>query len=126
MVCLVINGDTLEKGCRCDVKDRDLEKKLVERLLEAEPKIASICLNINKENTNAILGRKNICLYGKEYITNNLDIDSLFTQNTSFSFVNKIVFFHGIVNSFGNKEVKENQGEELLNVVSYISNITHT
>lgn len=72
MVCLVINGDTLEKGCRCDVKDRDLEKKLVERLLEAEPKIASICLNINKENTNAILGRKNICLYGKEYITDEL------------------------------------------------------
>ncbi|MCQ2530254.1 MAG: 23S rRNA (uracil(1939)-C(5))-methyltransferase RlmD [Lachnospiraceae bacterium] len=72
MVCLVINGDTLEKGSRCDAKDRDLEKKLVEHLLAVEPKIASICLNINKENTNAILGRKNICLYGKEYITDEI------------------------------------------------------
>ncbi len=72
MVCLVINGDTLESGSRCHTYNRDLEKKLVGHLRTVEPKIASICLNINKENTNAILGRKNICLYGNEYIADEL------------------------------------------------------
>ncbi len=60
-----------------------------------------------------------LCLYGKEYITNNLDIDSLFTQNTSFSFVNKIVFFHEIINSFGNKE----EVVDFSNIKSFLSDV---
>lgn len=64
MVCLVINGDDLT-GSR-------LEEGLVQQLtalpLPAPWKIASVCLNINKENTNVILGDEVRCLYGKPYI----------------------------------------------------------
>lgn len=60
-----------------------------------------------------------LCLYGNEYIKNNLDIDSLFTQNSSFSFVNKIVFFHEIVNSFGNKE----EVVDFSNIKNFLSDV---
>ena len=59
MVCLVINGDGLGKG---------LEQQFVKRLRNADPAICSICLNINKEKTNVILGKMIRCLYGEPYI----------------------------------------------------------
>ena len=57
MVCIVINGDSIKK-----------QQELVRQILEAAPEVASICLNINKKNTNVILGDEIICLYGSEYI----------------------------------------------------------
>lgn len=45
-----------------------------------------------------------LCIYGKEYISNNLNIDSLFQKNTCFSKINKIIFSHDEINCFGNKE----------------------
>ena len=76
MVCLVINGDRLEeeKGSfrKNTVKSADLEKELTDHLTRIPlPKpweIRSICLNINKEKTNVILGRDVRCLYGEPYI----------------------------------------------------------
>lgn len=63
MVCLVINADKLPKF-----------EKLVQMLLECnnnnkELDIKSICININKERTNVILGDKTEVLYGLHYIT---------------------------------------------------------
>jgi 23S rRNA (uracil1939-C5)-methyltransferase len=57
MVCLVING-----------KDLPHKEKLIQGLLKIQG-MKSICLNINKENTNVILGEKVIPLWGEPYIT---------------------------------------------------------
>lgn len=56
MVCLVINGDTLP-----------YEKELTDSLAQISG-MTSIMLNINKENTNVIMGRKGKLLWGQEYI----------------------------------------------------------
>ncbi len=56
MVCVVINSDKLPHA-----------KELVERLLTVKG-MASICLNMNKEKTNVILGEKVVNLYGPGYL----------------------------------------------------------
>lgn len=56
MVCLVINGENLPKS-----------KKLVRSLTDLEG-MTSITLNVNRERTNVILGKKILPLWGKEYI----------------------------------------------------------
>lgn len=56
MVCIVINADTLPH-----------KKQLVSELCKIE-KMTSISLNINKQNTNVILGDKLISVYGPLYI----------------------------------------------------------
>lgn len=56
MVCIVVNGDSLSSS-----------EELV-RKLSGIPGMASITLNINKEQTNVIMGRKLKLLWGKEYI----------------------------------------------------------
>ena len=57
MVCLVINGDALPQA-----------SKFVGELTERFEKISSVMLNINKKNTNVVLGDKYICIGGKSYI----------------------------------------------------------
>lgn len=57
MVCLIINGDRLPAA-----------DKLVERLTKIEG-MKSITLNVNKKNTNVILGEKILPLWGENYIT---------------------------------------------------------
>ena len=57
MVCLVINGNTLPK------KDR-----LIEALAQCDENIKSIVINVNKDNTNVVLGKECITIYGKDYI----------------------------------------------------------
>ena len=57
MVCLVINCDTFAKS-----------RELVEELTTKYTQIKSIVLNVNKEDTNVITGRKFINLYGDGYI----------------------------------------------------------
>lgn len=56
MVCLVVNGDALP-----------YEKELTDSLAQISG-MTSIMLNINKENTNVIMGRKGKLLWGQEYI----------------------------------------------------------
>ncbi|MFP4698246.1 MAG: 23S rRNA (uracil(1939)-C(5))-methyltransferase RlmD, partial [Eubacteriales bacterium] len=56
MVCIIINGNKLPHS-----------EKLITKLIEV-PNIKSICLNINKEKTNVILGNQLIILWGKPYI----------------------------------------------------------
>lgn len=59
MVCLIINGNKLPH-----------QDKLVEMLLQCpfDYEIKSICLNINKEKTNRILGENVVPIYGQTYI----------------------------------------------------------
>ncbi|MBQ6701367.1 MAG: 23S rRNA (uracil(1939)-C(5))-methyltransferase RlmD [Clostridia bacterium] len=59
-VCIVINDDKLPKS------DRLCEE------LKNIPGVSSICLNVNKKNTNVILGEKYIPLFGNEYIEDEL------------------------------------------------------
>ena len=57
MCILVLNGERLPK-----------ESVLVDKLTQQFPMIKTIVKNINTENTNVILGNKNINLYGNGYI----------------------------------------------------------
>ena len=57
MVCLVINGDTVPR-----------KERLIEKLLETELNIKSVVLNINKKDTNVVLGDECITIYGSDYI----------------------------------------------------------
>ena len=57
MVCLIMNGDDLPH-----------KKEFIESLVDIKG-MASICININKEKTNVILGDTAYTLWGQPYIT---------------------------------------------------------
>ncbi len=57
MLCLVVNGDALPR-----------EEELTARLTERFPRIVSLMINKNTQNTNVVLGKKYRTLYGKGYI----------------------------------------------------------
>ena len=61
LLTLVINGDSLPKS-----------DELIAMITAKFPEIVGILINVNKENTNVVLGRKYITLYGKEYIRDEL------------------------------------------------------
>lgn len=61
MVCLVINGDTLPCA---DEFARELTRSF--------PLAVSVMLNINRESTNVVLGKKFVTLWGKTYIEDEL------------------------------------------------------
>jgi 23S rRNA (uracil1939-C5)-methyltransferase len=58
MVCAVINGDDIPK-----------RQSFIEYITKNVPQIVSIILNINKQNTNVILGDKCKTIWGKDTIT---------------------------------------------------------
>ncbi len=71
-------------------EDFEKEEELVKLLLNKFKNIKTIVKNINKKNTNVILGSKNIVLYGDGYIKDRLG-DYLFEISTnSFYQVNPI------------------------------------
>lgn len=57
MVCLVVNGEKIP-----------FHQRLVEMLTELKG-MKSICMNVNRDRTNVILGEKVITLWGQDYIT---------------------------------------------------------
>ncbi len=61
MCILVINGKELPK-----------EKELVKEVVSNFSNVKTIIKNVNEKNTNVILGRENICLYGNGYIKDKL------------------------------------------------------
>ena len=77
MLCLVINGDTLPNS-----------DEFVSEICEKFPEIVGILLNINKENTNIILGDDFITLYGRDYIFDTLGGVALKITAPSFYQVN--------------------------------------
>ena len=74
MVCLIINGNKLpyseklvEALLSCPINGTE-EGGAEENVLYDNCQIKSICLNINQEKTNRILGNKIVPLYGQTYI----------------------------------------------------------
>ena len=61
MVCLVINGDTVPAA-----------DHLIRELTDAFPSVVSLLLNKNCENTNVVLGKTFVTLYGKNEIEDEL------------------------------------------------------
>lgn len=57
MICIVINGEEIPH-----------EAQLVEELKQSIDNLKTVVLNINKKNTNVIIGEKNRVLYGEGYI----------------------------------------------------------
>lgn len=61
MVCAVVNGDSLPRS-----------GELTRELAEKVPGIKSIVLNINRADTNVILGEQTVTLWGRDFITDEL------------------------------------------------------
>lgn len=57
MVCAVINGQAVPH-----------KNELITDLLKSADAITGVCININTQRTNVILGEKCVCLWGREYI----------------------------------------------------------
>lgn len=79
MCVLVINGKEIPK-----------EKELVNYLLTEFPEIKTIVKNVNMKNTNVILGKDNINLYGNGYITDVLGEYTFKISPLSFYQVNPV------------------------------------
>ena len=79
MCVLVINGRQIPK-----------EKELVKELVQNYPDIKTVVKNINTKNTNVILGKENIKLYGDGYITDILGECSFKISPLSFYQVNPV------------------------------------
>lgn len=72
MICVVINGNNLDKPV-CEELNKTLENA-VHEYNEVDKtgkkiKLTSVSININKEKTNKILGKKCVTLYGQDYIS---------------------------------------------------------
>lgn len=78
MVCLVINGTHFP------------EAEALAEQLQKIPGMTSISLNINKEKTNVILGRKGKLLWGQEYITDTIGSVAYQISPQSFYQVNPV------------------------------------
>ncbi len=61
MVCLVINGEKIPA-------EEDLTERLKSAAKAENCTLSSLCLNVNKKNTNVIMGESIKLLYGREYI----------------------------------------------------------
>jgi len=79
MVVIVINGDELP-----------FKDKLVAALLESIPGLKSIVLNINKKNTNIVLGDKNRTIYGSPVIVDSIGSFKFEISPHSFFQVNPV------------------------------------
>ena len=79
MCILVINGNKIPK-----------ENELVEILTKKYPNIKTIVKNINTKNTNVILGKENINIYGEGYIEDKLGEYTFKISPLSFYQVNPV------------------------------------
>lgn len=79
MCVLIVNEDKIKN-----------ENALIKELTEKFPEIKTIVKNINKKNTNVILGEKNITLYGNGYITDVLGDYTFKISPMSFYQINPI------------------------------------
>ena len=92
MVCLIINGDVLPK-----------EQELVARLKDLAG-MTSISININKKNTNVILGDTTRCIWGQKDITDYIHLrktgENLVGQSEEFALTDTAVAYRISPQSF--------------------------
>ena len=79
MCILVINGEKLQ-----------YQEKIVNEIINKYENVKSIIINKNKKNTNVILGKENICIYGKENISDILGEYTFKISPLSFYQVNPV------------------------------------
>lgn len=79
MCIIVINGKKINQ-----------EKLLVQELTSKFPNIKTIVKNVNVKNTNVILGKENITIYGEGYITDKLGEYTFKISPLSFYQINPI------------------------------------
>lgn len=96
MVCLVVNSN-----------DLPFKNEFVNLLLKNVKQVKSVMLNINKENTNVVLGERSKLVYGKDHITDILCGLSFDISLHSFYQVNKL------------------QTEKLYSIVGNCANLSH-
>lgn len=108
MVCLVINGQELPK------KEYLLEK------LTAIENMTSVSYNINTEQTNVILGKKTVTIWGQSYITDSIRI----YQPDLQAFSGKEVQFRISPQSF--YQVNPGQTEKLYSLALAYAGLTGT
>ncbi len=77
LVCLIVNGKSLPKA-----------EVLAERLRTAIEGLKGLCLNVNREKTNVILGTEIIPVWGETYITDSIGDVSFRISPLSFYQVN--------------------------------------
>ncbi len=77
ILTLVINGESIPNS-----------NDLVKSVTESFPEVVGILININKENTNVILGEKYVTLFGRDYIFDTLSGVNLKITAPSFYQVN--------------------------------------
>ena len=77
-VCLVINGRSIPKA------------DLLWRKINPIPGIVGLCLNVNTQKTNVILGRETLPLFGRTTVTDRLEDVSFEISPTSFYQVNPV------------------------------------
>ena len=56
----------------CYKNEKNVLKDFCNEIVKFEPSIKSIILNINNEETNVVLGKQDILLYGQDYIIDEL------------------------------------------------------
>ena len=71
-------------------KDIPCEKEIVDSLISKFPNIKTIVKNINSKNTNVILGKENITLYGDGFIEDKLGDYTFKISPLSFYQVNPV------------------------------------
>lgn len=79
MCILVINGEKLQ-----------YQEKIANEIINKYENVKSIIINKNKKNTNVILGKENICIYGKENISDILGEYTFKISPLSFYQVNPV------------------------------------
>ena len=96
MVCIVVNGESLPHEDKLVAKLTGLEfynktnGKLDSVKGKAVPNIFSVMININKENTNVILGDRCRTLWGKDYIEDSINGITFQISPLSFYQVNPV------------------------------------
>ena len=83
---------TEEIMCVLVVNDRKIknEEKLIQGLIKEFPNIKTIVKNINNKNTNVILGKENVILFGEGYIKDKLGKYAFKISPMSFYQINPI------------------------------------
>ena len=109
MVCIVTNGDSLP-----------YESDLVEHLQNI-PGMTSIVLNVNKERTNVILGRKLRTLWGKDEIEDTLHVYDV-TEDGAFVPAAEVVTFRISPLSF--YQVNPEQTQKLYSLAMNYAHLT--